>query len=216
MSALHLKVPGYQFYSLLFTIIICLVLYLLSNSLSKESIVSFLSQFGVWLILAFIILNTLTYVIVPLSNTPLLLAGFYLFGQKVVFYFILSMLISMFINYWIARVWGRGMVVKIAGKENIAKINNFLKSYNSVLWFVVLRLLQGAWHKFISLAFGLVKMEFVSYSFLSVITLVPFAVVWYILAGRVNNPVSFTILSQILGIAPPVFLSIMLFLMRLL
>lgn len=99
------------------TVVISVGLYLLSSGVPKETFSDSLNQIGIFGSIIFILLNTVVYIIAPLSNTPLLLAGFYLWGAEVIWFLGAAMFLSFITNYWIARVWGVKIVRKLVGDD---------------------------------------------------------------------------------------------------
>ncbi len=190
------------------TVVISVGLYLLSSSVPKETISDTLNQIGIFGPIIFILLNTIVYIIAPLSNTPLLLAGFYLWGAEVVWFLGAAMFLSFITNYWIAKVWGVKIVRKLVGSENIGKVEKIIGKYDKPKIFLLLRIFQGTTHKFVSYAMGFTNNSFNRYILLSFIGLFPGMILWYILASKVNDPLSFLGITHALGlILPGIFLT---------
>ncbi|MDP3998622.1 MAG: VTT domain-containing protein, partial [bacterium] len=138
-----------------------------------------------------------TNVIAPLSGTPLIFTGFYAFGSTVVFLMTIADFIASITNFWIAKRWGRSLVKKFVGQENIAKADRFTRSYG-LLTLLLLRFFQGGVGDFISYAAGLTSMRFTPYLIISTAGMIPRTVLWYFLALHVKSPVVFTALTLLL------------------
>jgi uncharacterized membrane protein YdjX (TVP38/TMEM64 family) len=197
---------------ILLLVAVSILLYKYSNSIPKEAIIKYLDSLGPVSIVVFILLNLVTYVVAPLSNTPLLIAGFYIYGSKVVLYIALAMILSFLTNFLIARIFGKKFVKGLVGKNNFKRVEYILERYDSPGKFLFLRLLQGAWHKFVSYAFGLTKMNLIQYLLLSLLGFAPACMLWYFASTKVSDPISFTLITQVIGIVPPLILTGLLFL----
>lgn len=179
----------------LFLIVIAVILiYLLSTSISREALQDTLQSWGALGPLIFGLLMLITYVFAPLSGTPFILAGFYLYGPKVVFFTSIAAWISSIINFWIARQWGRPLVGKLVGVRNIKKIDKLTKNYG-LLFLFFLRVFIGSFHDFVSYAAGLTPMKFSRYFLATTLGMIPGTLLWYGLSLRANNPLEFVLLS---------------------
>jgi uncharacterized membrane protein YdjX (TVP38/TMEM64 family) len=179
---------------LLLTILAFALIYAVGKSYPEENIKLILRNVGVFGPLVFIFLTLITYIIAPLSGSPLLFIGFYLFGQQVVVYSVIAAFISSIINFWISRYWGRSIAEKLTGRVELHKVDKFTQSYGLLTLFL-LRVFQSGIHDFVSYAAGLTKMKFSHYFLVSTAGMVPGTLLWYILASKVNNPVVFVILN---------------------
>lgn len=198
---------------LIITIALCIYLYYLSNSVPRETIMAFVNQFGVWGTVVFIGLNWITF-LAPLSNTPLLLAGYYIYGPATVFYIAAAMALSMVTNFWIAKIWGNKLVSSLVGRDNMKKVDQFAEKYDSWNTLFLLRLSQGGMHKFVSYALGFTKMNFGTYLLVSVVALLPLVGLWYFLATSVQDPLQFLLATQVLGGIPVIFFTLIVFLKK--
>lgn len=178
------------------TLLVILFLYVVSRSIPQEAAREFIKQAGAFGPLAYILFSFLTYVIAPLSGTPVMFAGYYAFGNKVVFYGTLAAYLSFFVNFLIARKYGRPIIERLVGKDDIHKVDAMVKSYGlGTLFF--LRIFQGAFHDFVSYAAGLTGMKFSSYIAVSTIAIIPGTFLWYYWTSKVSTPTEFTIISLI-------------------
>jgi len=127
-----------------------------------------------------------------------LFAGFYLYGQISVFYAFIAAVIASISNFWIARIWGRGIVVKLAGEESLKKIDHLSKNYGVQTLFVF-RLFLKEFHDVISYAYGLTNISFKDYFMVSTAGMIPATVVWYAISLTIRNPITFTIMSWLMA-----------------
>jgi uncharacterized membrane protein YdjX (TVP38/TMEM64 family) len=187
-------------YSLLI-LLIFLVIFYLSASIEQEEVVKLVERSGLWAPAVYIILLVLTFIFAPLSGTPFFLAGFSLFGRKLHGYTYLANLLATAINFWIARMWGRDLVEKLAGKENLKKIDEFTQNYG-IKSLIILRIVQTHFHDFISYAYGLTNMKFIPYFIISALGALPWFLTWqFFLYDKANNVGEFTIIF-LLSLAP--------------
>ncbi len=192
------------------TAIVVLILYHLSDSVGTDQILEVVKRAGFWGPLLFILLHSLTYIIAPLSGTPFFLAGFALFGKTFIFYTYFSTMIGVVANFWISRLWGRKIAVRLVGHENMDKVDSFTKDYG-VKTLIFLRVTQGNFTDFISYAFGLTKMKFLPYFAISAVTPVFWVLFWwFILFPRIDNYQEFLFASA-LAVTPAVIVSVILF-----
>lgn len=173
-------------YYLLIFLAIFSAIFLLGTRISKETIINAVQKTGMWAPLIFILINTATLVIAPLSGTPVIFAGYALFGKLVAPYIYLADILSAVINFWISRLWGRKLVSKLVGKKGLAKIDEFTKNYG-VSSLIFLRVLQSNVTDFVSYAYGLTNMKFSTYIIISVLGQLPNFLLWQFLFQKIRN-----------------------------
>jgi len=181
---------------LIFIVVISLFLYLLSRSFPEKEIISFVNNAGFFAPAVYILLTLLTLVIAPLSGTPIIFAGYYAFGQRVILYSVVASYFSYVINFWIARKWGRVIVRKFVGEEDMKKINDLTKNYG-IVTLVFLRIFQVSIGDFVSFAMGLTSMKFRIYLTVSLLASIPGTIIWYYLSLNANTPAQFTIIMLV-------------------
>lgn len=184
-------------FPIIITIFLFLAIYLIGKLVPEESIRYFINKGGVLSPVIFIILSLLTNIVAPLSGTPIIFAGFYIFGNNVVFLITVASFISFMTNFWIARIWGRPIVGKLAGKEKMHKVDKLTQNYGLLMLFF-LRIFQGGIHDFISYASGLTSIQFLPYMIISSIAIVPGTLLWYYFSLQISTPAAFTVLTLIL------------------
>ena len=173
-------------------------LYIVSLSISKDVVREFLTSYGPVGPLVFILLMLATYIFSPITASPLLFAGFYAFGEQVVWFVSVAVAIAAVTNFWIARIWGRRLVSKFVGQESIDKIDQFAKNYGLVTLFF-LRVFLGGLNDFISYGAGLTRMRFLPYFVVSVAAGIPGTLLWYSIARKIESPVNFTLMSLLMA-----------------
>jgi len=173
--------------------IIVLLICLLSFYIPKEKLVEVVKNAGVFAPVVFILLNLTTFIIAPLSGTPIVAIGYYLFGSKVVLYGFVVILISSVINFWISRIWGVKLVSKIVGKKGMEEINEYTKEYGFLTLFVTRFFLRG-FDDVISYAAGLTSMKFTPYLIISTLAPIPGTIALYYLSKLAGDVTQFTII----------------------
>lgn len=181
------KIKGKLQLGIIITIIISLIIYLLGKQIPSEIIEIFIQESGPWAPVIWITTHQLSYVIAPISGFPFLVAGFYLFGKDVVIYSYIVVLIGASINFWIARIWGRSLVEKLAGKGAIMKIDKLSKEFGIVTLIALRMFTQGGIGDFVSYALGLTKIKFSIYFLITALAIIPGNVLWYYVISKTNS-----------------------------
>lgn len=184
----------------LFIIIFFILIYLVGTKVPEHSIREIIKNAGPWGVIVLILFFLLSNIVAPLSGSPFLYAGFYSYGQKVVFYAFIAAIIASIINFWIARIWGRPLVEKLAGKNGLSKIDSLTKNYGLQSLFIF-RLFLKEFHDVISYAFGLSNLKFTPYFIVSSLGMIPATIVWYYISLQINNALAFTIISWLMAYA---------------
>lgn len=178
--------------------ILFLTLYLIGTRIPEETIKRTVEGAGPFGPVVIIFLIWITNVLAPLGATPFLFAGFYLYGQEVVIFAFIAALISAVTNFWIAKLWGKSLVIKLLGSDSLEKIDRLTENYGYQTLFIV-RVFLREFHDVVSYVFGLTKMKFIPYLLISFLGMIPGTLIWYYLSSKIHNPLIFTLLS--LGIA---------------
>jgi glycosyltransferase involved in cell wall biosynthesis len=165
---------------LVIVLVVAFALFLLSKNISQTEVVDFVSSFGIWAPIIYIVLLTSTYVIAPLSGTFVFMAGFVMFGGSIRFLLLnyVAAALSVVINFKIARIWGRGAVKKLVGEKSMSKVDDFIVDYGEKS-LLLMRLFQGHFHDFISYAYGLTNINFSNYFVISLLAPIPYTVFFY-------------------------------------
>ncbi len=182
----------------LLTIFFFLAIYLVSRNISQQAIRQLITQSGVLGPVVFVFFYWLTGLIAPISGTPFLFAGYFIFGSQVIFLVIIGSIIGFISNFWIARRFGRKIVRKFVSQESMQKVDKLAQNYGLVTLFL-LRFFQGGIGDFISYAAGLTPLKFWPYLTVSILACIPGAILWYFFTQKISTPVAFTLLT--LGMA---------------
>lgn len=188
----------FKFIPLLSFIILFGLIFLLGRNIPDEKLRELISNFGIFGPIVFILIVIIGHVIAPLSGSPILFAGFYAFGRNVAFYYAIGALSSSIFNYWIAKRWGRVLVEKFIGKENIHKVDKLTQNYGLLMLFF-LRVFQVGIYEYVSYAAGLTAIKFTPYLITSTLGSIPGFIILYFLTSYIDNPVNFILLNILLA-----------------
>ncbi|HJQ08113.1 MAG TPA: TVP38/TMEM64 family protein [Candidatus Saccharimonadales bacterium] len=129
---------------------------------------------GPWAPLAYVLLKASTYVIAPLSGTPVKLASGVLFGVWE------GMALSLAgdtlggsLNYWIARTLGRKGIAAFAGKKAIRQVEETTDRVGGWRALLGARLLLSSLYDFVSYAAGLARISFKQYFVITLLGGIP-------------------------------------------
>lgn len=174
-------------------VVASVILSIWGSKIDTEPIVSVVQKAGIFAPILFVILLAIPSIIAPLSGAPIFISGYILFESKVQFYAYLAMLISSAINFLIARRWGRTWVEKLVGKDDMNKVDSFTKDYG-LLSLIFLRIFQGHISDFVSYAYGLTNMKLIPYMIVSILTPIPWLLLWYYyIFPRIDSVADFSI-----------------------
>lgn len=150
-------------------IIIITVLALLIEWVGVERLQNVIEEAGPLAPLIYISIKAATYVFAPLSSGPIQLVSGTLFGLVPgIIYTLIGEVLGGSISFWIARSFGRPVVVRFVGKEGLKRVDQF---YDSFLggWTALAyaRLFLFAIYDFLSYAVGLSRLRFWTYVWVS-------------------------------------------------
>lgn len=174
-------------------VVLSIILSSWGNKIDSNEIINFVSKFGLFGPIVFIILLSINQIIAPLSGTPIYIAGYLAFGNIVILYNYFSYLLAAIVNFFISRKWGRKWVIKLVGNDDMTKVDLFVKD-QGIIMLIFLRALQNHISDFVSYAYGLTKMQFRTYILISVIAPIPWLLFWwYIVLPNVDDVSDFTV-----------------------
>ncbi len=129
---------------------------------------------GAWAPVVYIGLKAATYVIAPLSGTPVTLAGGALFGfLEGAGYVLIGDMIGASLNFWIARLFRAKAIVKLAGKKALKQIDETTRHVGGWRALLAARLLLASLYDFISYAAGLSNLPFKQFFWVSLLAGIP-------------------------------------------
>lgn len=146
-----------------------------------------LSSFGPYVILIYIVLQSITIIIAPIGGFFLVVAMMALFGPAIALTFTYLVTTSCYlINFYLARRYGRGLVKKLIGQEPLEKLDHIVKDAGLPL-LIITRILQGANFDYISYVWGLTEIPFRTFAIVNIIGGIPATLVTYLLISSFDN-----------------------------
>jgi uncharacterized membrane protein YdjX (TVP38/TMEM64 family) len=138
---------------------------------------------GSWAPVVYIVLKASTFVLAPLSGTPLKVAAGALFGiWDGTVYTLLGDVIGGSTNFWIARLLGRRVVTRFVGRSGITRVDDFGRQLGGWRALLFARLFLSALYDFVSYAAGLITLPFRQYLVVTTIGGI-FPVVFWVTLG---------------------------------
>ncbi len=171
---------------IILTIVAFIVIYFVGQNIPHELIETFVKSTGPVGPAIVVALFLAAYTFAPLSGSPLLLAGYYLYGVDVILISYVAAVVSFAINFWIARKLGREYVEKLIGQKRRKDLDRFMNHKGSRT-VILLRFLAGAFQDVISYAMGLTKIRFYDYYLASIAGSLPGTIIWYLAAKQTTN-----------------------------
>jgi uncharacterized membrane protein YdjX (TVP38/TMEM64 family) len=167
-------------------------IYLLGSRIKQEDIIKLVQSVGVLGPIIYILLYALTGIIAPLSATPIFLAGYVLFKNQFLIYSYIGVWICSVVNFWIARKWGRSIVIRLVGEKNMNKIDSLTENHG-IKSLIFLRIFLGYLGDFVSYAYGLTNIRFLPYIVITIVASLPWLLIWQVfLLDRIANLFEFT------------------------
>ncbi len=160
--------------------------YLISSY--QEQITNWLTQFGAYVILLYALLQTITIVIAPLGGSFLAITMLALYpkGMGVVIIYLITTA-AYFINFLLAKKYGRGLTKKILGADALDKIDKYAAD-SGVPMLIVLKVFQGtSLFDYLSYAAGLTKISLRNFALVNILGGIPISIVNYLILSRTSN-----------------------------
>lgn len=179
----------------------------IQNQIGLEKIREIIIRAGFWGPFVYILLILLTQIVAPLQSTPFYFLGFVVFGKWTIIYAYIAYLISGFTNFWIARMLGRDIVIKLVGKEGMAKVDHIAK-HEGVKALIIMRFFQGFINDFVSYAAGFTSMKFKTYYIVSLLVPIPWVIGMILLFNKISQELVFywsLVIGVVAFIIPPLY-----------
>jgi len=177
---------------ILISLFLIAILIHISNMYSSEEIVEYISKAGIYGPLIYIVIQVLGQIFAPLSTSVFFVAGFVLFGKKAILYMIIVWSITSVTNFLIARRFGKDVIKFFVGIKGLNTIQDILRGLNNKQY-LILRFLTFYINDFASYAFGLTDISFGRYSFVTLLSIIP----WTILMTLVMQESSSILITTI-------------------
>ena len=148
---------------------------------------SWLSQFGPFVILVYILIQSLTIIIAPIGGFFIQVAMLTLFPPAFAFTIIYLVVTPLYlVNFLIARKFGRPLVIRLVGRKALEKVDHMAKDMG-VSTLLILKLFQGMYFDYISYAVGLTQIPFKTFAIINVLTGIPGILINYYILSRFEN-----------------------------
>lgn len=153
-----------------------------------EKLRSLVLQAGSWAPIVFILLKASTYVVAPLSGTPLIITAGALFGMwPAMLYIVVGEVLGATLNFWIARLLGRPGIRRFAGAKAVKRVDDTLEHVGGWRALLLASLLLSSLYDFISYAAGLSKLPFKQFLAVTVVGVVPSALLYVFIGDTLTS-----------------------------
>lgn len=140
------------------------------NAIGLERIRAIIDSAGVFAPLVYIAVKVVTFVVAPLSSGPIQLFSGVLFGLiPGTIYTLLGEVIGGSINFWLARRFGRPVVERVVGRDDMPRIDRFIRQIVDWKTLLYARLFLFSIYDFISYAVGFSSLSFRTYVLISAV-----------------------------------------------
>ena len=140
------------------------------NLIGLDKIRQFVAEAGPLAPLVYIGIKILTFVVAPLSAGPLQLSAGVLFGLiPGALHTLIGETIGGSINFWLARRFGRPVVERLVGQDDMPRVDKFVSQIVDWKTLVYARLFLFSIYDFISYAVGFARVRFRTYLIISLI-----------------------------------------------
>lgn len=156
------------------------ILVWLSSIFTTDEVVDYIKNFGIYAPLGYIFLQTVGQIFAPISTSIFFVAGFILFGKRAIIYMIIIWSITSITNFLIARRFGEKIILFFVGKNGLRTVKDIVRGLSSKQY-LTLRLLTFYMNDFASYAFGLTNISFPLYLFVTIISIIPWAILMTVL-----------------------------------
>ncbi|MDF2461061.1 MAG: hypothetical protein K0S68_464 [Candidatus Saccharibacteria bacterium] len=176
------ELPSWEKFApaLLVVVIISVLTVWAMNALGGvDKVRGFVEGTGVWAPVTFILLKAATYVFAPLSGTPMKITAGALFGVwDGLLYLTIGDLLGGSLNFWIARIFGRPLIGRLAGEKSLKKVDDTAAHVGGWKALLIARLVLSPLYDFISYAAGLSNLKFKHYVWVTLVGGIPAALMF--------------------------------------
>lgn len=171
---------------LAFLVISSLILQItiLSN---PEKFTSWLSDFGPFVILVYVLIQSATIIIAPIGGFFIQVALLALFPKWIAFIILYLTVTSLYmVNFYIARRYGRPIVKHLVGGKALEKVDHLAKDLGTSS-LIILKVFQGMYFDFISYAVGLTTIPAKTFIIVNILGGIPGTLISYFVISRFSN-----------------------------
>jgi uncharacterized membrane protein YdjX (TVP38/TMEM64 family) len=151
---------------------VLVVFYLFVQWIGLDRLQAWVQDSGPFAPVVFIIIQALSIILAPTSATSVMVIGGITFDNWwVMLYVYLGSMLGFSTNFWLARIFGRGIVRRVAGEDDIQRIDKVVKAIGPST-IIVLPLFLFFMIDFLSYVAGFTKVDFKKYiAVVAVVTL---------------------------------------------
>lgn len=151
---------------------------------NQEQFTGWLSQFGKYIILVYIILQAVTIIIAPIGGAFLLITMIALFGPELALTIMYCVTTPCYlVNFYLSKKYGRTIAQKIIGEDSLKKMDRFVLD-SGTLMLVVLKVFLSSNFDYLSYALGLTKISFKTFAVVNILGGIPAAFIMYLIFSR--------------------------------
>lgn len=182
--------PAKPIYLLLVPVVLTILLSLFLQSTvinNQQQYVQWLTSFGPWFVVVYIIIQVLGIVIAPIGGFFIQVGLFAVLPPiqaLLLIYFVTTP--AFFINFYLARKYGKPIVTKLIGGHAMDTVNTYVDEIGPIM-LVVIKLFQGGVFDYISYAAGLTNFKSSVFFLINVFGGLPGIIVSYIILTRFTN-----------------------------
>jgi uncharacterized membrane protein YdjX (TVP38/TMEM64 family) len=134
------------------------------QAVGAERLQGLVAHAGPWAPAVYIVLKASTYIVAPLGGSPLHVSAGALFGLGYgTLYSLAGDVMGGCANFWIARLLGRRIIVRVVGQQGMSRIDGFYQQLGGWRALLFARLFLSSVYDFISYAAGLTPLAFRRY-----------------------------------------------------
>jgi len=182
--------PAKPFYLLLIPFILTVVLSLTLQSTvinNQQQYVNWLTSFGPWFIVVYIIIQILGIIIAPIGGFFIQVGLFAILPPIQALFLIYAVTTpAFFINFYLARKYGKPIVTKLIGEHAMHTVNTYVEEIGPIM-LVVIKLFQGGVFDYVSYAAGLTNLKSTVFFLVNVFGGLPGILVSYFILTRFTN-----------------------------
>ena len=169
--------------------------------LDRDSVLAWLSSFGVWAPIVFIGVSALQVVLAPIPGQFIGLAGGYLFGVwKGLLYSLIGTSLGAWVAMWLGRRFGRPLVTRLAGEPALARFDRFADRRGPLFFFLVF-LLPFVPDDLAFYAIGLSPLPILPMLILATVVRLPAAVVSVLVGDNIARMSTELLVLGLIGVA---------------
>jgi uncharacterized membrane protein YdjX (TVP38/TMEM64 family) len=143
---------------------VTVIMFGILTAAGTERLQSIVDRMGLWAPAVYIALKASTYIVAPLSGSPLHVSAGALFGLGYgTLYSLAGDIMGGCVNFWISRLLGRRVVVRFVGQQGMSRIDGFYRQLGGWRALLFARLFLSSVYDFISYAAGLTSLAFRRY-----------------------------------------------------